>query len=55
MYHALRLAAKRGMSEIKPLLLAAGNDRKCMDDITSIDYLIYETNLVRSTTNIAYV
>ena len=39
MYEALGLAAKRGISEVKNLFLAAGNDAEAVESITSVNRL----------------
>jgi hypothetical protein len=40
MYNALATAARLGMEDVKNILLAAGNDVKLIDGLTSISQLI---------------
>ncbi|KAG0646909.1 Ankyrin-2 [Hyphodiscus hymeniophilus] len=40
MYHALRIAARRGMGIVRDLLLAADNDRGLIDSFTSVAALV---------------
>jgi len=45
MHKALAIAAKRGMDDVRSLLIAAGNDTKIIDRITSITQLVSRMTL----------
>jgi hypothetical protein len=46
MHNALRIAARRGMSDVKRLLLAAGNDVDLIDGCTSLANSISKMSLL---------
>jgi hypothetical protein len=45
MHKALAVVSKRGMGDVRSLLIAAGNDTKLIDRITSITQLISRMTL----------
>ncbi len=45
MHKALAVAAKRGMDDVRSLLIAAGNDTNIIDRITSITQLVSRMTL----------
>ena len=48
MYKAIGLAAKRGISEVKALLLAAGNNPETIENITSITRLVSKMSITQA-------